>query len=113
MSKDYKVYLDDILEAVGKIAIYTENLKFEEFVSDTKTIDAVIRNLEIIGEATRRIPEGIRTRHGEIEWHKIIGLHNILAHEYSGIDLEIIWEVIKEKLPLFGQQIMQVLKDAP
>jgi len=72
----------------------------DNFQSDEKTIDAVIRNLEIIGEATTRLPEDFTDRHSEIEWVKIIGLRNRVVQEYFGVDLQIIWQILKKDLPL-------------
>ena len=82
-----------------------------DFCNDEKTIDAVIRNLEIIGEAARRLPEEIRMKFADMEWHKIISLRNILIHEYPGIDLEIIWDIIENKLATLEEQIKEILRD--
>ncbi|MFA5111096.1 MAG: HepT-like ribonuclease domain-containing protein, partial [Desulfobaccales bacterium] len=81
-----------------------------DFCNDAKTIDAVIRNLEIIGEAARRLPEEIRIKFPDVEWHKIISLRNILIHEYPGIDLETIWDIIENKLPPVKIQVKEILK---
>jgi len=70
----------------------------------------VLRNLEIIGEEAKRIPEKIRQKRSDIEWHKVIGLRNLLIHQYSGVDLEIVWQIITQKLPLFEQQIKNILE---
>jgi uncharacterized protein with HEPN domain len=82
MHRDYRLFLDDILEAVTKIRDYTAGLDYAAFIKDSKTQDAVVRNLEIIGEAAGRLPEPVRFAAPEIEWRKILGLRNILAHEY-------------------------------
>jgi uncharacterized protein with HEPN domain len=111
MPRDYKVYLEDIVEAIRKIRFFTTDLSLKTFSSDVKTFDAVIRNLEIIGEATKRVPEEIRLRYPDVEWKRIAGLRDILAHEYFGVDTEIIWDIIQNKLPVLEKQIMQMLEE--
>ena len=111
MRRDYKIYLEDILECIGKIHNYTTGLLLADFCNDPKTIDAVIRNLEIIGEAARRLPEEIRIKYPDVEWHKIISLRNVLIHEYPGIDLETIWDIIENKLSSFEKQVKEILRD--
>lgn len=90
MPRDFKIYLEDILECIHKINQYILGLDFQSFSSDEKTIDAVIRNLEIIGEASRNISNEIRDKHPEIKWRGIIGLRNVLVHEYHSLTLKII-----------------------
>jgi len=111
MPRDYKVYLEDIVEAIRKIKFFTSDLSLQTFSLDIKTFDAVIRNLEIIGEAIKRVPEEIRSLYPDVEWKKIAGLRDILAHEYFGIDIEIIWDVIKNKLPPLEKQIKQMFEE--
>lgn len=103
MPRDSRVYLEDILEASQKIRLYTEGFSFESFREDSRTADAVIRNLEIIGEAVKQIPEAIRARQPEIPWKKIAGLRDILIHAYFGIDFEMIWDVVTNKLPALAR----------
>lgn len=98
MSRDVRLYLEDIQSSCKKILKYTENLGFEGFIKDDRTYDAVIRNLEIIGEAVRNVPEPIRSRHPEIDWRAIAALRNIVAHEYFGLKDEIIWDVVRSKV---------------
>ena len=95
----YEVYLDDILEAIAKIEEYTKSLSYRDFSTNSLITDAVIRNLEIIGEAVKLLPAEIKKDYPEIEWKKIAGLRDILIHAYFGIDLKIVWDVIINKLP--------------
>ena len=107
--RDFKLYLYDIKEAIEKIEVYTKDLTSEEFTKDLKTVDAVTRNLEIIGEATRHIPKRIKGKYPDIDWKAIIGMRNILAHEYFGVRLGIIWKTVKEKLPDLRSKIEEIL----
>jgi uncharacterized protein with HEPN domain len=98
MSRDIRLYLDDILEAIHQIRTYLADQDEEAFTKDRKTQDAVIRNLEIIGEAAGKLPEQTQNGETEIDWRKITGLRNILVHEYFGINLPIVWDVVQNKL---------------
>jgi uncharacterized protein with HEPN domain len=109
MPRDYKVYADDILEAIGKIKRFTDGIDRETFSQDEKTFDAVIRNLEVIGEAIKKIPEDVRVRHPLVEWKKIAGVRDIVIHEYFGIDRDIVWDIIQQKLSPLEIQIRQII----
>jgi uncharacterized protein with HEPN domain len=100
MSKRQPILLiEDIIESGQKILDYTTDISFEQFTNDSKTIDAVIRNFEIIGEAANRLPEDFKTEHSSIDWHRIRGFRNRIVHDYFGIDFGIVWEVKKSFLP--------------
>jgi uncharacterized protein with HEPN domain len=107
MSKrDPTLLVEDIIDSANKILEYTHLLSFEEFTNDSKTIDAVIRNFEIIGEAANRLPEDFKDLHLNIDWHRIRGFRNRIVHDYFGIDYSIVWE-IKE---LFLLNLISALK---
>jgi len=108
--RDSRLYLEDILESADKIERYTKNLSFKTFSADSKTIDAVVRNFEIIGEAARQLPGTIKAKHHYVEWRSMIDFRNVIIHEYFGIDLEIMWDIIKTKLPPLKKQLKKVLK---
>ncbi len=109
MSKrDWKLFVEDISECIGKIERYIENMEFNDFKNDAKTIDAVVRNLEIIGEASKNIPKNIKDRYQNVYWKGIAGLRNRIIHEYFGVDFKIIWHIIKEELPTLRKQMKQI-----
>lgn len=96
MSKrDILLLLEDMLTSAIKIKKYTDNHDFDSFLNDDKTIDAVVRNFEIIGEAANRIDPDFRTKNPEIEWNRIRGFRNRIVHDYFGIDYEIVWSIIE------------------
>lgn len=111
MPRDYNVYLEDILEAIRKIRDYTSGLSCKDLESNEQVFDAVNRNLEIVGEAVKNIPEDIRSRQPDVEWKKIAGLRDILIHQYFGIDTEIIWDIVQNKIPVLEQQIRKIIDE--
>lgn len=108
MSLDYKLYRQDILDAIDKIERYASDLNLERFQQDELWIDAINMNLLIIGEAANAVPTDVQQRHAAVDWRNIIGLRNILAHEYFRLNLDRIWNVIAAELPPLKQQIEQV-----
>src|SRR3989344_959859 len=108
MSKDVRIYIDDILEGIMQIEKYTKKVNENKFNKNIQLQDAVLRRLEIIGEAVKNIPENFRDSHTKIPWKKIAGLRDILIHEYSGVDLKRIWKVIKEDLPDLKEKILKI-----
>ncbi len=109
--RNQKLVIEDILESINKIERYIENLKYKDFEKNELVIDAVIRNLEIIGEASKNISDDIRNEYKNIPWKRMIGLRNITTHEYFGIDLSIIWEIITVNLPETKSKIELIVKD--
>ena len=100
--------LEDIIESIQKIKIYTSGLSLDDFLKDDKTIDAVIRNFEIIGEASNRIPDEIRDKFQLVNWHRIRGFRNRIVHDYMGIDYEIVWEIIEKDLKELKNKIQEI-----
>ncbi len=100
MSKrEPNLLVEDIIESGKKILEYTSNLSFEDFIKDEKTIDAVVRNFEIIGEAANRLPDNFKDNHPEIDWQRIRGFRNRIVHDYFGIDFAIVWNIKNSFLP--------------
>jgi uncharacterized protein with HEPN domain len=110
MPRDYKVYLEDVLQAIGKIRDYTTGMSRQAFMSDSKTLDAVVRNLEVIGEAAKKVPKEIQVKNPQVEWRKIASLRDILIHEYFGVDREIVWDIVENKLPVLVGQVNRMLE---
>lgn len=109
--RDPRLYIDDILEAIKKIEKYAKGLTFEELKENDLVVDGVVRNLEIIGEAAKNIPASVKQKYPDIEWKKISGLRDILAHEYFGVDLEVVWNIVTEKIPALKKNIMRIRKE--
>lgn len=109
MPRDPALYLEDIVEACGRIRDYVKGMTVEEFERDTKTVDAVVRNLEVIGEATRTLPDEVKSMAEEVEWRKIAGLRNILIHEYFGVNLAILWDIVENKVAPLGASCRRIL----
>ena len=104
-NRDLILLLEDMLESALKIKRYTTNLNFDSFLNDDKTIDAVVRNFEIIGEAANRIDPDFRIVNSEIEWNRIRGFRNRIVHDYFGIDYEIVWTIIENDIENLIEQI--------
>ena len=107
----YKMYLDDLLSAIIKIESYIQGFDFENFMNDNKSIDAVIRNLEVIGEAANKLPDDFKDKHKEVPWKEMYLLRNKISHEYFGIDYEIIWDIITNYLPENKKQIEMIINE--
>ena len=111
MSRNYDLYLRDIVTAADRIASYVEDITRSEFEADRMRIDAVIRNLQIIGEAVKKTPDSIQKEYPNIPWQEIAGLRNRVTHVYFNVDINIIWDVVQFELPILKTQIQQILKE--
>ncbi len=112
MPRDYRVYLQDVLEAVANVGEFVGPMSRHEFEGDKKTLHAVVRNLEVIGEAVKGIPPDVRSRHPQVPWQRIAGLRDILIHQYFGIDIDIVWDIVQNKLPELKAQVQAILDEA-
>jgi uncharacterized protein with HEPN domain len=101
-------FLSDVREAIHRIASYVEKMDYSEFAADTKTQDAVIRNLEILGEAAKNLTEEFRAQYSDIPWKNMSGTRDRLIHHYFGVNLDIVWQVITIELPLVASQIQNI-----
>ncbi len=99
MKRDYRVYLRDILQAFRDASQFLDGFSYEEFIADRKTISAVVRELEIAGEATKQLPASIRKKYPQIPWSDMAGMRDKLIHFYFGVDMEIVWETVKVRVP--------------
>ena len=100
--------LTDIREAIDRVEQYIKGISFEEFSNDPKTVDAVARNLEIMGEAANRLPDEFKEDYSHVEWYKIVGLRHRIVHEYFGVDLQIIWQILRKDLPELRTSLSQI-----
>ena len=107
---DYKTYLYDIIECINRIEEYTHNMDYNKFVSFKMAQDAVVRNLEVIGEAVKKLPDEVKSKECSIEWRKIAGFRDILIHDYANIDQEIVWDVLQNKLPELKRAVKNLLE---
>ena len=111
MSRDPLLYFEDINTACRKILHYTSEMSFNDFITDERTFDAVIRNIEIIGEAVKNIPETIKMEYGQVEWRGMAALRNIVAHAYFSVKEEIIWDIVQNKIRPLRSHMKQIISD--
>ena len=105
-----RLLLEDIQESAEKILEYTKDFTFDEFSKDNKTVDAVIRNFEIIGEASNLLPDEIKDKYSETDWHRIRGFRNRIVHDYFGVDLQIVWKITFDQIPGLITDIVKILR---
>ena len=109
--RDLRLFLTDILEAIDKVERYTASLSFEAFEGNDMAVDAVVRNLEIIGEAARQISPNVRERYAGIDWVAVVGFRNIVIHEYFDVDVDIVWTIATQRLAQLQGVVQQILED--
>lgn len=105
------ILLEEILDAIGLLRQYTAGLTYQDFAEDIKTQDSVTRRLEIIGEAAKGIPEGLRSKYPSIPWRDITGARDVLVHEYFRIDLEMAWDMVQDDLPALDREVRRILEE--
>jgi uncharacterized protein with HEPN domain len=111
MARDLVVYLEDMVEAVRRALAYTRGMNRASLFGDPKTVDAVVRNLEVLGEAAKHVPQDARTRHGEIDWKAIAELRETPAGRYFALNDDLLWDVVARKLPMLLPQLEECLSD--
>jgi uncharacterized protein with HEPN domain len=107
--REILLLLEDMRDAAQKILSYTNGMSFDDFITDDKTIDAVVRNFEIIGEAANRVPDDFKADHPEIEWRRMTGLRNRIIHEYFGINYATVWKIKEENIPELADFVQQAI----
>jgi len=111
MKREWRQYIDDIKECIHCIEIYSKNLTEGKFAKDQKTQDAIVRRLEIIGEAVKRVPSSIKNKYDEVDWKKAAGMRNVLIHEYYGVDIRRVWKTVKQSIPRFKKELERILSE--
>ena len=109
--REYKDYLRDILDAVNDAESFVEGMSFEQFEKDRKTLNAVVRSLEIIGEAAKNIPLTLREKYDKLPWKKMTGMRDKVIHAYFGVNTKTLWNTVKNDLPPLKQLVPRMLKD--
>ena len=110
--RDYMDYVQDIIDSIIDMENFVKGLSFDEFSEDKKTVNAVVRSLEIIGEASKKVPESVRKQYPKLPWKEMAKMRDKLIHGYFGIDLEIVWKVLKDEIPPLTPIIKKMLKDS-
>jgi uncharacterized protein with HEPN domain len=108
-----KLLIEDIIESIERVFSYTEDLSYKEFIADNKTVDAVVRNFEVIGEASNNLPKEFLPEYPHIDWSGLIGFRNKLIHGYFGVDYKIVWYIIETELEGILNQFKQILENHP
>jgi len=104
--------IEDILERIRRIERFVAGLDHEVFLRDDKTIDAVIRNVTVIGEAANRLPQEFKGRHLDVPWHRIVGLRHRVVHDYFDVDLDLVWAIVETELPKLAAPLSDIQNSA-
>ncbi|HSK81327.1 MAG TPA: DUF86 domain-containing protein [Thermoanaerobaculia bacterium] len=110
-SRTDREFLADILEAIRRGRMYVDGMDYDQFMADLKTQDAVVRALEVIGEAAKRLSPAVREQHASIPWKNMAGLRDKLIHDYFGVNLDIVWQIVTQELPPVALQLEQMLAE--
>jgi len=109
MSRDFRLYLEDIIESCQRINQYTEGMTYDSFIKNNLVSDAVLRNIEIVGEAVKQVPKNIQDQYPDLDWRRIAGMRDIVAHHYFSIYDEIVWDIVINKIPELEERIEIIL----
>ncbi|NPV60824.1 MAG: DUF86 domain-containing protein [Actinobacteria bacterium] len=107
--RDHLDYLQDILESIDDVQSFVAGMSYEDFANDRKTVNAVIRSIEVIGESARAVPDSVKRKNPSIPWEKMVSMRNKLIHEYFGVDIEIIWQTIQEDISPLRDDIAELI----
>ncbi len=109
VERNFMMYLEDMIQSMERIGEYIDGLDVQKFKQNHLVIDAVVRNFEIIGEASKNVPKDIREKYPEIPWRQMYGLRNLIAHEYFGVDYEMIWEIATKNIPQNYKDLLNIV----
>ena len=111
MSRTISIYIKDILQNMDDAVEFIQGMSYEQFVADKRTLNAVLRSIEVVGEATKNIPDEVRTRYPQVPWKEMAGMRDKVIHSYFGVDRETVWLVVRDSIPAIKPLMQQVLED--